>query len=182
MLAKHRDHLIVSRILLNSNTSKLGLGLTLQQLPVIVHNFTGEIKYFKITVYCEFIVGNNFYIIEPDKEFDSYLYAVRTPITLAPTTSASTGSVNVNPVTGEVNVISEVPRIVTDPNAPPQPDPKMAIEHVIKSLIAFLSQESSQPLWNYEDITAKGISIFHLMNLRNFWEKVIILMDFLDFN
>lgn len=31
--------------------------------------------------------------------------------------------------------------------------------YIIKGLISFLSQESSQPLWNYEDITAKGTFI-----------------------
>lgn len=32
----------------------------------------------------------------------------------------------------------------------------MLTPQVIKGLISFLSQESTQPLWNYEDITAKG--------------------------
>lgn len=33
----------------------------------------------------------------------------------------------------------------------------MQTTNVIKGLIYFLSQESTQPLWNYEDITAKGM-------------------------
>lgn len=49
----------------------------------------------------------------------------------------------------------EIPTIVTEENIPPQPGPTMTISHVIKSLIMFLTQENSQPLWNYEDITAK---------------------------
>lgn len=38
----------------------------------------------------------------------------------------------------------------------------MPISHVIKSLIRFLSLDSSQPLWNYEDITARGNVLFSL--------------------
>lgn len=57
---------------------------------------------------------------------------------------------------GTMAEINEVPLIVTEENAAPQPGPAMPISHVIKSLIRFLSQESAQPLWNYEDITAKG--------------------------
>ncbi|XP_063986587.1 protein furry isoform X3 [Diachasmimorpha longicaudata] len=37
----------------------------------------------------------------------------------------------------------------------PQPGPNMAIQDVIKSLINFLASRTVQPLWNYEDMTAK---------------------------
>lgn len=40
----------------------------------------------------------------------------------------------------------------------PQPGPEMQIADVIKSLIYFLANWSpNTPLWNYEDITAKGL-------------------------
>lgn len=42
-MAEHKDHLMVARILLNSETSKLALGLTIPQLAVIPHNFTGKL-------------------------------------------------------------------------------------------------------------------------------------------
>lgn len=42
MLAEHNDHLTVSKILLNSETLKLSLGLNIQQLSVTNHNFTGN--------------------------------------------------------------------------------------------------------------------------------------------
>lgn len=118
VLAGHNDHLTVAKIMLNSQTSKLGLGLTTPALSVIQHNFT-----------------------EPDQEFDSYLYG---PCIIP----------NFN-----LTEQTEIPKIITEENAPPQPGPSMPITHVIKSLINFLSQESSQPLWNYEDITAKVWSI-----------------------
>lgn len=68
-------------------------------------------------------------------------------------TIVNTGNLQINPNTTEN---SEVPLIIADENAPPQPGPTMPIAHVIKSLLKFLAQESYQPLWNYEDITAKG--------------------------
>lgn len=44
VLADHNDHLTVARILLNSDTTKLQLGLTISSLPVVNHNFTGKIS------------------------------------------------------------------------------------------------------------------------------------------
>lgn len=76
----------------------------------------------------------------------------------ATTTQQTQTMVQINPNTTEN---SEVPLIITaDENAPPQPGPSMPIMHVIKSLLKFLAQETCQPLWNYEDITAKGKGIF----------------------
>lgn len=42
VLAEHNDHLTVARILLNSQTTKLDLGLTVPSLPVVNNNFTGN--------------------------------------------------------------------------------------------------------------------------------------------
>ncbi|KAK0097546.1 hypothetical protein PV326_001186 [Microctonus aethiopoides] len=51
------------------------------------------------------------------------------------------------------------PVIVTTEDATiwsgPQPGPNMQIQDVIKSLINFLASRTNQPLWNYEDMTAK---------------------------
>lgn len=75
-----------------------------------------------------------------------------------PTNSESLQSnepiVHINPNTSEN---SEVPLIIVDENAPPQPGPTIAIAHVIKSILKYLAQYVSQPLWSYEDITAKGM-------------------------
>lgn len=43
VLAEHNDHLTVSKILLNAQTSKMGLGLPIPSLPVLNHNFTGKL-------------------------------------------------------------------------------------------------------------------------------------------
>ncbi|XP_037907815.1 protein furry isoform X6 [Hermetia illucens] len=145
VLAEHNDHLTVARILLNSETTKLQLGLTVPSLPVITNNFT-----------------------EPNPEFDSYLYGHTSPATASIQTS--TGIVPLNPNTSEN---SEVPLIVTEENAPPQPGPTMQISHVIKSLIQFLSQEMTQPLWNYEDITAKVWSIKSADQLSCFLKHIV---------
>lgn len=152
VLAAHHDHLTVSRILLNSCTSSLQLGVTVPTLSVIKHNFT-----------------------EPNSEFDSYLYGP--PVVLPPTAqAASNGTTNGNSGgggggtlvgtgsgssgVGTTGDVIEIPKIVTEENAPPQPGPMMPIAHAIKSMILFLCQyNSQQPLWNYEDITAKVWSI-----------------------
>lgn len=42
VLAEHNDHLTVARILLNSTTVKLNVGLSVPSLPVIDNNFTGK--------------------------------------------------------------------------------------------------------------------------------------------
>lgn len=164
VLAEHNDHLTVARILLNSETSKLGLGLSIPHLSVIVHNFT-----------------------EPDAEFDSYLYDQCLPPQSHPlqqqpqpqqtqpiinsATSIGTPSLTLilndgatsTPKSDDqldsvpVDVQCDVSLTVNDElNTTPVPGPAMSVSHVVKGLIRFLSQETSQPLWNYEDITAKG--------------------------
>ena len=68
---------------------------------------------------------------------------------------------------------SKIPTIVTDEHTPPLPGPTMPISHVIKSLIKFLTQENSQPLWNYEDITAKVWMIKSAEQLSCFSRHII---------
>lgn len=125
--------------MLNSETAKLGLGLTIPAIAVIDHNFT-----------------------EPDQEFDSYLIG---PSVLIPPISVS--------ATGHTFEPTAIPKIVTVENAPPQPGPTMPISHVIKSLIKFLSQETPQPLWNYEDITAKVWSVKSAEQLASFLRHIL---------
>ncbi|XP_062543394.1 protein furry isoform X2 [Armigeres subalbatus] len=140
VLAEHNDHLNVAKILLNSDTSKLRLGLSVPSLPVIDHNFT-----------------------EPDQEFDSYLFGLNSNL---PQNTLS-------PVSNQPNEETPVPTIITEENAPPQPGPTMPTAHVIKSLIRFLSQDSAQPLWNYEDITAKVWTIKSAEQLQCFLRHIV---------
>lgn len=49
----------------------------------------------------------------------------------------------------------------------------MEISQVIKDLINFLSQESCQPLWNYEDITAKVWSVKSAEQLTCFLHHIV---------
>ncbi|XP_049542885.1 protein furry isoform X2 [Anopheles darlingi] len=145
VLAEHNDHLTVAKILLNGDTSKLRLGIVVPSLPVIDHNFT-----------------------EPDQEFDSYLFGLNG--------SAAQQLTQLSSVANQPNEETPaVPTIVTEDNAPPQPGPTMPTSHVIKSLIKFLSQESSQqhPLWNYEDITAKVWSIKSADQLQCFLRHIV---------
>lgn len=289
-MAEHNDHLTVARILLNSATSKLDLGLTVPSLPVIDNNFTGSKSYslklhlfFVVALHSNIVTLFVFVFLESQQEFDSYLYymnpacCVITPVTIgsnaiytiqqqqsttnnnqmpyhtvnqqlimvtnintaqqqqqqqqtqhqsiqhqhsqqpasqlsntslqqlqppssssqhqqtqqqqqqqqlslqSTTTSvvvvtASTTSgqnvgntIQINPNTSEN---SEVPLIIADENAPPQPGPTMPIAHVIKSLLKFLAHDTCQPLWNYEDITAKGKNV--IMQLVQIFTQLVL--------
>ncbi|XP_055625091.1 protein furry isoform X2 [Toxorhynchites rutilus septentrionalis] len=140
VLAEHNDHLNVAKILLNSDTSKLRLGLSVPSLPVIDHNFT-----------------------EPDQEFDSYLFGLNSNFLQS----------NLSPASNQPNEETPVPTIIAEENAPPQPGPTMPTAHVIKSLVKFLSQDSAQPLWNYEDITAKVWVIKSAEQLHCFLRHIV---------
>lgn len=137
VLAAHHDHLTVSRILLNSHTSNMQLGVSVPTLSVIQHNFT-----------------------EIDNEFDSYLYGP--PLLPQSNSTIGEGSNGMpsTPTTVVAKDIVEPPKIVADDNNIPILGPTMPISHVIKSMIQYLCMyNSQQPLWNYEDITAKVWSI-----------------------
>lgn len=133
----HNDHLTLAKIMLNSQTKKLGLGLAASALSIIGHNFT-----------------------EFDLEFDSYMFGPAAMSTLSglPNIAGSANAINESGKSSleDENVENvEIPTIITEDSSTPQPGQTMTISHVIKSLIMFLTQENSQPLWNYEDITAK---------------------------
>lgn len=130
----------MAKILLNSDTSKLRLGLSVPSLPVIDHNFT-----------------------EPDQEFDSYLFGL----------NGNVPQNTLSPASNQPNEETPIPTIITEENAPPQPGPTMPTAHVIKSLIRFLSQDSAQPLWNYEDITAKVWTIKSAEQLQCFLRHIV---------
>lgn len=136
VLAQHNDHLVVAHILLNSKTN-LEFGLPTPILPVLKHTFT-----------------------EPDTTFDSYLQG---PVPLNFTEET--------PGTGEVecNTKLNVPDDKKEAIGPPvivtaedqliwsgsEGGPNLSIQDAIKSLIHFISTRQNQPLWPYEDITAK---------------------------
>lgn len=128
----------------------------------------------------------SFYQTEPDAEFDSYLYDQSPPqqpqsqqqqplplINPAPFLGTPSLTLSLNggatstpksddsgeSVSVEVQHHCDVSLTVNDElNTTPVPGPAMTLSHVVKGLIRFLSQETSHPLWNYEDITAKGLS------------------------
>lgn len=77
--------------------------------------------------------------------------AVQTGNTNVRVNSANT--IQINPNTSEN---SEIPAVITNEMKQSHPVPTMPISVIIKGLIEFLSKENVQPLWNYEDITAKG--------------------------
>ncbi|KAL5290083.1 FRY family protein [Megaselia abdita] len=188
VLADHNDHLAVARILLNSDTNKLQLGLTISSLPAVNHNFT-----------------------EPNTEFDSYLYGgqpsliiqnqeqktisviskqsqsmpqLYTTLQSSPpkiiSQTSQTTTPNIRPTSGNTIQINpntsencEIPTVVTNETKQLQPGPLMPISLIIKGLIKFLSNESVQPLWNYEDITAKVWTIKSAEQLSCFLRHMV---------
>ncbi|KAE8748600.1 furry [Frankliniella occidentalis] len=176
VLAEHCDHLTVARILLAAKTQQLALGVPKPQLPIHRHNFT-----------------------EPDAEFDSYMQGpivVSTTTGLAPgginattTTSSSTDNTKTVSIVGPIMSVSTVNTVVpvssvgpviviaedssawTSPK--PLPGPNMPIQDVIKSLVDFLASRQNQPLWNYEDITAKVWSVHSVEQLDIFLQHVL---------
>ncbi|XP_037818190.1 protein furry isoform X4 [Lucilia sericata] len=245
VLAEHNDHLTVARILLNSETTDLDLGLTVPSLPVIDNNFTESHQEFdsylynncciiaataptsqltgaaasaaiyaqypgmsmqnnQIPLYHQHVILSNQQQHLPQQQQQQLITTsngqqqtqqeVHTnlqqppPINQSsPSSSAAltqqqvqqqqqtqnivnTGNLQINPNTTEN---SEVPLIIADENAPPQPGPTMPIAHVIKSLLKFLAQDSCQPLWNYEDITAKVWSIKSAEQLSCFLRHIV---------
>ncbi|KAK6628770.1 hypothetical protein RUM43_002586 [Polyplax serrata] len=148
VLADHSDHLTVAQILLNCKTKQLGLGLHIPSLPVIPHNFT-----------------------EPDITFDSYLQGPALP-----TLTQSSGSAVPDTPPAAEGTTNTIPVIVTSDTVSsnsPKPGPNMPIQDVVKSLINFLSSRQNQPLWSYEDITAKVWSIRSAEQLDTFLQHVL---------
>ncbi|XP_064544555.1 protein furry isoform X5 [Drosophila montana] len=187
VLAEHNDHLTVARILLNSETSKLDLGLTVPALPVIDNNFTELHQTFDSYLLhvspqaAAYALQHNLSsstIIAPHSTNQQTLpqnlqqpppglgVGNATPAALASTPAA----LQINPNNTEN---SEVPLIHADEHAPPQPGPSMPIAHVIKSLLKFLAHDTCQPLWNYEDITAKVWAVKSAEQLSCFLKHMV---------
>ncbi|KAK9752212.1 Cell morphogenesis central region [Popillia japonica] len=157
--AQHNDHLMVAHILLNSKTNELALGLPTPQLPVVSHNFT-----------------------EPDPIFDSYLQGPMPVVSNVETNNTSSANVvsscvNANSSEDKAKESTIPPVIVTPEESSawtgPEVGPNMAIHEVIKSLIDFLATRQNQPLWNYEDITAKVWQIRSAEQIDVFLQHVL---------
>ncbi|KAF4525506.1 hypothetical protein B566_EDAN014930, partial [Ephemera danica] len=146
VLADHGDSFTVARTLLNCRTASMGLGLPTPALPVLRHNFT-----------------------EPDAEFDVYLQA-----------AASGGQQVMTP--GATSLPSSDGGSVTPPQVIVTPDesgtwrgpgPHVTTQDIVKALIDFLASRPVQPLWNYEDITAKVWSVRSVEQLDVFLQYML---------
>ncbi|XP_030386037.1 protein furry isoform X4 [Scaptodrosophila lebanonensis] len=200
VLAEHNDHLTVARILLNSETSKLDLGLTVPALPVIDNNFTEVHQEFdsyllhinpqtayplhhnlsSSTVIAAHAYNQQHLTQQQQQQQQQQMMPLhgqnlqqpppQTGPAHSPSGAATTAAIQINPNTSEN---SEVPLIIADEHAPPQPGPTMPIAHVIKSLLKFLAQDTCQPLWNYEDITAKVWAVKSAEQLSCFLKHMV---------
>ncbi|XP_071438579.1 protein furry [Hetaerina americana] len=127
------------------------------------------------------VVSHNF--TEPEPLFDSYMHG---PI-------ASDSVLQQNEENGATVSPSHPPPVIVtsedggrnvgrerlgdgnqmqQPNLP-KPGPNMPISDVIKSMIAFLASREHQPLWNYEDITAKVWNVHSAEQLDCFLQHVL---------
>lgn len=185
VLADHNDHLTVARVLLNSGTLKRGLGMTIPHISVLEHNFIEPDVDFDRYLFGPVVSalepqnvtmtmgGSGATGPTGADGISGDAGTAAAPGTTVPTTvtgqgasvAAEKGAEGVPKVisTAENNeVISpdnyEVPLVIPpEDDSVPQPGPTMSVSHVIKSLIRFLADYNNdgQPLWNYEDITAK---------------------------
>ncbi|XP_033160183.1 protein furry isoform X10 [Drosophila mauritiana] len=186
VLAEHNDHLTVARILLNSETSKLDLGLTVPALPVIDNNFTELHQQFD-SYLLHVSPQAAAYALQHNLSSSTIIAAHQQNLSQTPQSQQPTGSQNgqtttppgltATPAAMQINPNnsenSEVPLIHPDEHAPPQPGPSMPIAHVIKSLLKFLAQDTCQPLWNYEDITAKVWAVKSAEQLSCFLKHMV---------
>lgn len=191
VLAEHNDHLTVARILLNSETSKLDLGLTVPALPVIDNNFTELHQQFdsyllhvspQAAAYAlQHNLSSSTIIASHSTNQQTLPQAPQNLQQLPPVqgagSSATSAALTTTPAALQINPNntenSEVPLIHTDEHAPPQPGPSMPIAHVIKSLLKFLAHDTCQPLWNYEDITAKVWAVKSAEQLSCFLKHMV---------
>ncbi|XP_032575615.1 protein furry isoform X7 [Drosophila sechellia] len=186
VLAEHNDHLTVARILLNSETSKLDLGLTVPALPVIDNNFTELHQQFD-SYLLHVSPQAAAYALQHNHSSSTIIAAHQQNLSQTPQSQQPTGSQNgqtttppgltATPAAMQINPNnsenSEVPLIHPYEHAPPQPGPSMPIAHVIKSLLKFLAQDTCQPLWNYEDITAKVWAVKSAEQLSCFLKHMV---------
>lgn len=157
VLADHCDHLTVAHIVLNNKTEQLGLGLPIPQLQVLKHIFT-----------------------EQDPVFDSYLQGSLSCVSNASLAATSNSSVmqSLSTASSELTVEAGIPPVIVIPEETvawtgPEPGPNMSIQNVVKSLIDFLAKRHNQPLWNYEDITAKVWSVRSAEHIDIFLQYVL---------
>lgn len=187
VLAEHNDHLTVARILLNSETSKLDLGLTVPALPVIDNNFTELHQQFD-SYLLHVSPQAAAYALQHNLSSSTIIASHSTNQQTLPQTpqnqqqpppvqgagaSATPAALTATPAALQINPNNTENSEVPDEHAPPQPGPSMPIAHVIKSLIKFLAQDTSQPLWNYEDITAKVWSVKSAEQLSCFLKHMV---------
>lgn len=125
------------------------------------------------------------YLPEPDTEYDAYLYNTNPNVvthsasnSITPTSTVTTIIQTAIPNTiPNVSVTANDAAVeATNVNSTPEETTigiTMQTPQVIKDLITFLSQDSSQPLWNYEDITAKVWSVKSAEQLTCFLRHIV---------
>ncbi|XP_042223634.1 protein furry-like [Homarus americanus] len=156
VVADHRDHLGVARVLLNNKTTLLGYGLIPNNIFTHNKNFTEE----------------------PPSDPTPPIVAAPPGFENPPEPTSDVGAPAgltddsvTNPViiTSDDNADTVSGSSATGPEHVPQDD----LQYSIMALIDFIVSSKNQPLWPYEDITSKQFSIRSAEQLANFVRHVV---------
>ncbi|XP_042872601.1 protein furry-like isoform X6 [Penaeus japonicus] len=159
VVADHRDHLGVARVLLNNKTTQLGYGLIPYNIFTHNKNFTEE----------------------PPTDPTPPIVAAP-PGFENPPDSMSDGGAPVGPpddhatpviITSDDNADTVSGSSAVGVDSVPQDD----LQYSIMALIDFIASSKNQPLWTYEDITSKQFSIKSADQLTNYVRHVVTVFN-----
>ncbi|KAL4704303.1 hypothetical protein ACJJTC_012879, partial [Scirpophaga incertulas] len=156
-VAAHQDHLTVARTLLASRSSQLGLAVQPPHLPLVPHNFTEPDAAFDSAPACAHSPRSHVRSLSsdpqvtPDAEGDQY-----PSLPVIVTEVEETRDVDTPQPQLQSQAQSQGPSQGPSPSQAPSQS-QVPVADLIKSLVHFLANRPTHmPLWQYEDITAKG--------------------------
>lgn len=156
VVADHRDHLGVARVLLNNKTTMLGYGLIPNNIFTHNKNFTEEPPTDPAP---PIVAAPPGFENPPDSASDGG----------APVGMADDNMTNPVVITSDDNADTVSGSSATGAEHVPQDD----LQYSIMALIDYIASSKNQPLWTYEDITSKQFSIRSAEQLSNFVRHVV---------
>ncbi|KAK8723928.1 hypothetical protein OTU49_011608 [Cherax quadricarinatus] len=158
VVADHRDHLGVARVLLNNKTTMLGYGLIPNNIFTHNKNFTEEPP-----------TDPALPIVAAPPGFENPPDSTSECDRGVPVGLADEHGTNPVIITSDDNADTVSGSSATGADHVPQDD----LQYSIMALIDFIASSKNQPLWTYEDITSKQFSIRSAEQLANFVRHVV---------